>query len=71
MVLLIRLDISTKLHTIIHGGVTEQDVEKKNLGWRIDYNFVSSSMLRNLSSADILSDVVHSDHCPVTLELID
>ena len=44
---------------------------EKNLGWRIDYNFVSSSLLRNLSSADILSDVIHSDHCPVTLELID
>ena len=44
---------------------------EKNLGWRIDYNFVSSSMLRNLSKADILSDVVHSDHCPVTLELTD
>ena len=39
-----------------------------NKGWRIDYIMVSSSMKENLKSANILSDIVHSDHCPITIE---
>ncbi len=42
----------------------------KNLGWRIDYNMVSSNMQHRLKRAGILMDVIHSDHCPVLLELI-
>ncbi len=40
-----------------------------NKGWRIDYIMVSESMKNNLKYADILNDVVHSDHCPITIEL--
>ena len=40
-----------------------------NKGWRIDYIMVSSSMRENLQSASILSDVVHSDHCPIKISL--
>jgi exodeoxyribonuclease-3 len=40
-----------------------------NKGWRIDYIMVSSSMRENLQSANILSDVVHSDHCPIKISL--
>jgi exodeoxyribonuclease-3 len=43
---------------------------KKNLGWRIDYNFITSSMQERLKRAVILPDAVHSDHCPVLLELV-
>ncbi|MBU0487361.1 MAG: exodeoxyribonuclease III [Bacteroidetes bacterium] len=39
----------------------------KNLGWRIDYNMVSAPMKSKLRDADILMDVVHSDHCPVVV----
>lgn len=42
---------------------------KKNLGWRIDYNMVSEDLRPNLKRAQILCDAVHSDHCPVLLEL--
>jgi exodeoxyribonuclease-3 len=42
---------------------------KKNLGWRIDYHMVSEALAAQMISADILSDIVHSDHCPVVLEL--
>lgn len=42
----------------------------KNLGWRIDYHMVSEIMHSKLTGAAILSDVVHSDHCPVKLELV-
>lgn len=41
----------------------------KNLGWRIDYNLVANHMDKHLKRAVILSDAVHSDHCPVLVEL--
>jgi len=40
-----------------------------NKGWRIDYHMVSESLKENLSKAFILTDVKHSDHCPIGLEL--
>lgn len=41
----------------------------KNLGWRIDYTLVSTSLQLNLKRAAILPDAKHSDHCPVLVEL--
>lgn len=41
----------------------------RNVGWRIDYWFVSKKLLRRLKSAKILADVMGSDHCPVVIEL--
>jgi exodeoxyribonuclease-3 len=37
----------------------------RNIGWRIDYFLVSQSLKDKLIDADILDQVVHSDHCPV------
>jgi len=42
---------------------------EKNVGWRIDYFIVSSRLTPRVKSADICSDVMGSDHCPVVLEL--
>ena len=42
---------------------------QKNLGWRIDYNMVSKSLEKYILDARILSDVVHSDHCPISLKI--
>lgn len=41
----------------------------KNLGWRIDYHMVSEPVKPLLKSAAILQSVVHSDHCPVVVEI--
>lgn len=41
----------------------------RNKGWRIDYHMVSEPLKNKIVSAAILPDVVHSDHCPVKLEL--
>ena len=41
----------------------------KNLGWRIDYHLVSRAMENRLKNVKILPDALHSDHCPVLLEL--
>jgi len=41
----------------------------RNLGWRIDYNMVSNDLKDSIKSSRILSQAVHSDHCPVELVL--
>ena len=41
----------------------------KNLGWRIDYNLVANHLQKHLTRAVILPDAMHSDHCPVLLEV--
>jgi exodeoxyribonuclease-3 len=43
----------------------------RNVGWRIDYFFVSDDLRENVESAFILKDVSGSDHCPVGVELKD
>ena len=40
---------------------------KNNAGWRIDYFLASQSMEGRLKDAEILTDILGSDHCPVTL----
>lgn len=37
----------------------------RNLGWRIDYVFVSKLLMKRIKKAFILSGVLGSDHCPV------
>jgi exodeoxyribonuclease-3 len=41
----------------------------RNVGWRIDYFFVSPDMIPKLKSVSILSNIEGSDHCPVGIEL--
>ena len=41
----------------------------RNVGWRIDYFFVSKSLAKKIKKADILNEVMGSDHCPVLLEI--
>lgn len=41
----------------------------ENKGWRIDYINVTNNLANNISHAEILPDVKHSDHCPVSLTL--
>jgi len=40
-----------------------------NKGWRIDYNMVTRNLEARMQRAVILSEAVHSDHCPVMLEI--
>ncbi len=42
---------------------------ERNIGWRIDYIFVSEKLKSNVTSAKILGDVLGSDHCPVLIDL--
>ncbi len=42
---------------------------ERNIGWRIDYFFISESLLPRLKSAEIHENILGSDHCPVSIEL--
>lgn len=41
----------------------------RNVGWRIDYFFVSKALEKRVKKAEILPDIMGSDHCPVELVL--
>jgi len=41
----------------------------RNLGWRLDYHLVSEPMVERVKRCIILAEAVHSDHCPVLLEV--
>lgn len=41
----------------------------RNVGWRIDYFLASESLREQIKNADILNDVMGSDHCPIMVEL--
>lgn len=42
---------------------------ERNLGWRIDYGFVSKKLVPEIKNAYILSKVLGSDHCPIGLDI--
>ncbi|MBN1640212.1 MAG: exodeoxyribonuclease III [Anaerolineae bacterium] len=46
-----------------------RNARARNIGWRIDYFLVSEALMPAVTGADILTEVVGSDHCPVTLDL--
>ncbi len=42
---------------------------ERNIGWRIDYFFVSDNLVDQVKAAFILPEVMGSDHCPVGIEI--
>jgi exodeoxyribonuclease-3 len=42
---------------------------ERNVGWRLDYFFVSENLLPSLARAFIMPEVMGSDHCPVGIVL--
>ncbi|HAR20199.1 MAG TPA: exodeoxyribonuclease III [Cytophagales bacterium] len=42
---------------------------QKNLGWRIDYFTATENMKQELKRSVILKNAIHSDHCPILLEI--
>ena len=42
---------------------------ERNIGWRIDYFFVSEDLVPHLKAANIHANAMGSDHCPVSIQL--
>ena len=42
---------------------------QRNVGWRIDYFFVSSDLKDNIIDSDILDNIMGSDHAPISLKI--
>ncbi|KAB3531309.1 exodeoxyribonuclease III [Alkaliphilus pronyensis] len=42
---------------------------ERNTGWRIDYFIISERLKDKVNEAQIHSDILGSDHCPVSLEI--
>ena len=40
-----------------------------NKGWRLDYAMVAEPLQENIKRAVILTEAVHSDHCPILVEI--
>ncbi len=40
-----------------------------NVGWRIDYFYISEDLKDNIKDAYIMMDYLGSDHCPIALEI--
>ncbi len=40
-----------------------------NVGWRIDYFFISEDLMPHLKAAKIFDQITGSDHCPISIEL--
>ena len=67
------IDIFRSLHPGEEGRYTwwsnRKGVRERNVGWRIDYFFISPDLEDRVVAARIHADVLGSDHCPIELEL--
>ena len=41
----------------------------RNKGWRIDYHMATDTLKPRIKEAGILTEVTHSDHCPISVEI--
>jgi exodeoxyribonuclease-3 len=61
----------------VHGEATDRyswwsyraGARDRNVGWRIDYFFVSEDLQDKIIDAEIMDHIMGSDHCPVKLVL--
>jgi len=67
------LDTFRHLHPNKKGAYSYWDMKThardRNVGWRLDYVFIFSSLQKNIKKAFILSEVAGSDHAPVGVEI--
>jgi exodeoxyribonuclease III len=45
------------------------NVRAKNIGWRIDYFFVTEGLMKKVKDSFITPEVMGSDHCPIGLDI--
>ena len=66
-------DVFRHFHPKETGKYTYWDMKtfsrERNVGWRIDYFFVSAGILKVVEKARIIDNVFGSDHCPIDMVL--
>jgi len=45
------------------------NARQRNLGWRIDYIFISKGLAQQLKDAFIFTEIMGSDHCPIGIKI--
>ncbi|MFI5391605.1 MAG: exodeoxyribonuclease III, partial [Bacteriovoracales bacterium] len=67
------IDIFRHLHPNQKGAYTwwsvRTNARPRNVGWRLDYFFITPSLLPKVKSASILNEIHGSDHCPIILKI--
>jgi exodeoxyribonuclease-3 len=67
------VDIYRHFNPATSGAYTYWDqitrARDRNVGWRIDYFFVSKEFSQHIKRADIHSEVLGSDHCPISITI--
>ncbi len=67
------VDIYRHTHPDTKDAYTYWDMKtaarSRNVGWRIDYFFISPDLLPRVRKAEILADIYGSDHCPIVIEV--
>lgn len=65
------VDTFRHLHPNTSGAYSYWDLfthaRDRNVGWRIDYFFAASELIKRVKKAEIHPDIYGSDHCPVSI----
>ena len=65
----VRVPLQTKMEPDFDTGNVRFKSRERNVGWRIDYFIVSSSLRNNVVNTEIHNEYFGSDHCPISLDL--
>lgn len=66
------IDTFRKLHpeTVLYSYWSNRGgARERNVGWRLDYFFISPDLMERVEAAEIHTEVMGSDHCPISLTL--
>ncbi|MCY3413831.1 MAG: exodeoxyribonuclease III [Candidatus Heimdallarchaeota archaeon] len=68
------IDTYRAIHGDVEGAFTwwsmrTKTAKENNVGWRIDYFYISEDLKDNLKDASIYPDIEGSDHCPISISL--
>lgn len=46
-----------------------RDARSRNIGWRLDYFVISERIFKNVLECKIHSEILGSDHCPISMKI--
>ena len=67
------VDVFRKLNPVLRNHYTWRSyrwwARERNVGWRLDYFWVSPETMNNVKSMEHQVDIMWSDHCPICLNI--